>query len=98
MSATIVRRRRLPRRRDGLHQPETIRAERDRLAHYVDHAAKSQRLQLMAFGAKQALDWALDNRDDMRPSRLLDLTEFALQMQRRKPMRLVPSVRDKKMR
>lgn len=84
---------RLRRRRDGLQQPDEIRSERDKLEYYVTHEAKSRRLQLMAFGAKQALDWVLDNRQGMASSRLLNLTEFALKMEKRSPVKLVPRVR-----
>jgi hypothetical protein len=88
----IVGRRRLPRRRDGLQQPSEIRAERDKLEQYAKFDAKSRRLQLIAFGAKTALDWVLDNRQGMAASRLLNLTEFALKMEKRSPVKLVPRV------
>jgi hypothetical protein len=88
----VVHRQRLPRRRDGLQQPSEIRAERDKLDFYVKHDAKNRRLQLMAFGAKTALDWVLDNRQGMASTRLLNLTEFALKLEKRSPVTLVPRV------
>lgn len=87
----VVRPRR-PRRRDGVQQVDEIRGERDKLVHYVAHDAANLRLQLMAFGAKQALDWVLDNRQGMAVTRLLNLTEFALKLKRRRPLRVVPTL------
>lgn len=92
----IIARRRLPhRRRDGLQQPSEIRSERDALERYVTGDAKSRRLQLIAFGAKQALDWVLDNRQGMAMTRLLDLTAFALKIERRPPLKCVPRIQRK---
>lgn len=81
------------RRRDGLHQPERLRGELAALARYVDREAPNRRLQLMAYGMQAALKWATNNRDDMNPTRMLDLTKFALRLERKTPLRLVPRLR-----
>lgn len=91
-----LRLKRLPRRRDGLHQPATIREEAEQLKKYVNSQAPDRRLQLMAYGAFRALEWALNNRDDMKMSRMLDLTAFALRFKRKTPLRIVPQLVRKK--
>jgi len=83
------------RRRDRLHQPEVLRAEVQRLVDYVNRRAPNHRLQLMAFGMQNALRWATNDRDDMNPMRLLDLTQFALKLEPR-TLALVPRLQRKK--
>lgn len=86
---------RVRRRRDGLHLPERLRAELDQLTAYVNRRAPNHRMQLMAFGMQNALRWATNNRDDMNPMRLLDLTQFALKLEPR-TLALVPRLQRKK--
>lgn len=86
---------RLRRRRDGLHLPETLRAELHALSAYVNRRAPNRRLQLMAFGMETALRWATDNGNNMNPMRLLDLTQFALKLEPR-TLALVPRLQRKK--
>lgn len=83
------------RRRDGLQQPERLRVEFEQLTAYVNRRAPNRRMQLMAFGMQTALRWALDNRDDANPMRLLDLTQFALKLEPR-TLALVPRLQRKK--
>lgn len=87
---------RVSRRRDGLHTPERLRAEFEQVTAYVDKRAPNRRMQLMAFGMQTALRWALNNRDDMNPMRLLDLTQFALKLEPRTRLELVPRLQRKK--
>lgn len=91
----MVTRLRLSRRRDGLQQPAVIRAERDDLIAFLADKAKNQRMSLMAYGAKCALDWVLDNRSGFQVSKSLDLVTFALKWQRRPSLKTVPTIRRK---
>lgn len=52
-------------------------------------------MKCMSFGAQNALRWATNNRDDMNPMRLLDLTQFALKLEPR-TLALVPRLQRKK--
>lgn len=81
------------RRRDGIHLPERLRAELADVARFVAGKAGNRRIQLMAYGMEAALKWATNNRDDMNPMRMLDLTQFALRLERKAPLRLVPRLR-----
>lgn len=75
--------------------PDLLERELAALEKYIADDAPNRRMQLMAFGAKVALQFAIDPIQHAAPTRLLDCTKFALKMKHRRPPQ-VPVLVEKK--
>lgn len=96
MKPTAKQRQRIQRVVRKLH-PEMLAKEVAALERYLEDAP-NRRMQLMAFGAKVALQWATDSTQNPAPTRLLDWTQFALKLKRRAPPKTVPVMEEKQQR
>lgn len=87
LKAVSTRKRNYDRKPDG-----AVRLELDKVRSIVAREA-DRKIQLMAFGAANALAWVLGNpEENLAVSRLTDLTVFALKLRRKPKLRTVPTL------